>query len=118
MVLIEENTVSDLIDELGSDATLRQFSGDTYNTRGDIIEGTSTDTAIKTLVDFKGGDRKYEREGPYNPNEKSFFVKGTLSISEGDVIIHNSIQYTIKNIISAELENFVHVHELIAEKIN
>lgn len=118
MVLIEENTVIDLINELGSDVTLRRFSGDTFNTRGDVIEGTATDLEIKALVDYKGGETDFEREGTFNPDSKAFFISGSLNVSKGDIIIHRENEYKINNIKSAELENFVHVHEVITSIVN
>ena len=117
MALIDENLIAELIAEYGSDAILQRVDTESYDKFGEETVTYFPDEAVKVIVNNQGGENKSINEGMYNPDDKSFFIQGTSLVARNDIIIHRNISYKADNIIDAELENFIHVHEIFCKRI-
>lgn len=116
MALIDEKLVEELITELGSDAVLKVIDTQTFDKFGEETVVYLTDKAIKVMVNSIGAENEFVKAGLYLPDDKIFLLDGTVNVSRGDIIVHNSDEYKIGDIKEAELENFVHVRELFTKR--
>ena len=112
--MIGTNYVNREIDNYGGNVTLKTVTR-TYNDEGDE-DRTYSDSTIPAVVNVLGGDNILVREGRFSEDGKIFFVKGTTTVSLGDLIIHSGDTYLIEEIPQGELNSTVYVKELRCNK--
>ncbi len=112
--MINSNIVNREIDKYGSSIILKTVTS-SYNDYGDE-DKTYVSNSIKAVVNIIGGESELVTEGKYTAGDKIFFVKGTITVKIGDVIVHSSNNYIIEEVLEGELNDTTYVKELRSKR--
>ncbi len=103
--MVYNSKIDDEIDFYGSPVTIKAKSNVGYDDWGNEYSSSANNLTVAVPNDIIG-DEQFVVDGNYVPGDKVFFFKSTESnLSVNNIIIFNSINYRITDVVSHNIQN-------------